>query len=52
MLTDDESDDLSLLRDRRVKADYFEDNVDLEEANQSYHLARELLDKLLAEDRA
>jgi uncharacterized protein (UPF0332 family) len=52
VLTDDESDDLIVLRDRRVKADYFEDNVDLEEANQAHQIARELVQGLLAEETA
>ena len=42
--------DLIVLRDRRVKADYFEDNVDLEEANQAHVIARELVQGLLAEE--
>lgn len=50
VLTDDESDDLIMLRDRRVKADYFEDNVDLEEANQAHEIARELVQGLLPEE--
>jgi hypothetical protein len=50
VLTDDESDDLIVLRDRRVKADYFEDDVDLDEANQAHKIASELVQGLLTEE--
>lgn len=46
ILDADLSDDLALLRDRRVKADYWEDNVDLEEASEALDLAGQFLELL------
>jgi hypothetical protein len=50
ILDADGADDLILLRDRRVKADYFEDDVDLDEASDSHAIAEGLLTKLLGSD--
>ncbi len=47
ILDDEARDDLTLLRDRRVKADYWEDHVDLEEANDSVAIAEKLVTTLL-----
>lgn len=43
LLDVDLSEDLALLRDRRVNADYWEDNVDLEEASEALDLAGRFL---------
>ncbi|HEY3356165.1 MAG TPA: hypothetical protein VGQ83_23135 [Polyangia bacterium] len=47
ILDEDDRDDLILLRDRRVKADYWEDNIDLEEASGAHEVAARLVQKLL-----
>ena len=47
ILDDQDTDDLILLRDRRVKADYYEDDVDLDEATQAHELASRLVGTLL-----
>ncbi|MCB9587928.1 MAG: HEPN domain-containing protein [Polyangiaceae bacterium] len=39
LLTDDQRDDLALIRDRRVKADYTQDFVDVSEASESLEIA-------------
>lgn len=48
ILDADGADDLRLLRDRRVKADYYEDHVDIEEASEAVDVAMDFL-KLLDE---
>ena len=49
ILDADLSDDLALLRDRRVKADYWEDNVDIEEASDAVDIAKQFV-ALLEQD--
>ena len=49
ILDHDRCDDLRLLHGRRIKADYWEDQVSLEEASDSVDIATSLLDVLLAE---
>ena len=45
ILDEDTSEDLAWLRDLRVKADYLEDIVLLEEASQALEVARTLVDR-------
>jgi len=47
ILDDDDSTKLELLLSRRVVADYHEDSVDIEEADDALDLAKELVLKLL-----
>jgi uncharacterized protein (UPF0332 family) len=49
ILDHDQSDDLRLLYNLRIKADYYEDQVSLEEASNAVDVARELLDTVLGE---
>jgi uncharacterized protein (UPF0332 family) len=50
ILDEDRRDDLRWLRDLRIKADYFEDQVTLEEASEAYDVARSLVE-MLPEER-
>jgi uncharacterized protein (UPF0332 family) len=50
LLDADGCDDLRLLYDRRVKADYYEDLVELEEASEALDIARDLVSRLLREE--
>lgn len=43
----DQRDDLEILRDRRIRADYHEDTIDLEEASESVECAERLVGALL-----
>jgi hypothetical protein len=45
---DDDVDALSLLHGRRIKADYYEDQVDLVEANEAVEIATSLVRRLLS----
>lgn len=47
----DQGDDLRWLRDLRIKADYYEDQVSLEEASQALEVATALLDAILPEEQ-
>ena len=47
LINDDQSDELSLLYGLRVKADYMEDQVDLDEASGAADSARRILEALL-----
>lgn len=47
---DDHRDDLRWLRDLRIKADYYEDQVDIEEASQAITVARDILLVVLMEE--
>lgn len=49
ILDDDRRDDLRWLRDLRIKADYYEDQVTFEEASEALDVARGLLDAVLQE---
>ncbi len=48
ILDDDSRDDLSRLRDLRVKADYYEDQVHYDEASEAAAMAQQLVTSLLA----
>lgn len=50
ILDEDRRDDLRWLRDLRIKADYFEDQVTLAEASEAYDVARHILE-MLPEER-
>lgn len=50
LIDDDQRDDLRWLRDLRIKADHYEDQVTLEEASEALDVAGGLLDVLLAGD--
>ncbi len=47
LLDEDGSERLEMLRDRRIKADYWEDHVTIAEAAEAVTLAEELLNHLL-----
>lgn len=49
LVDDDGADDLRWLRDLRIKADYFQDQIELEEASQAFEVAQELVSMLLKE---
>jgi uncharacterized protein (UPF0332 family) len=51
VLSDDSRDDLSRLRDLRVKADYYEDQVHYDEASEAAAMAQQLVVSLLEETR-
>lgn len=51
LVDEDRRDDLRWLRDLRIKADYYEDQVTLEEASEAFHVARDLVDSTLRESR-
>jgi uncharacterized protein (UPF0332 family) len=50
ILDEDRCDDLRWLYDLRIKADYYEDQVNLEEASQALVVARELVLAVLSEE--
>jgi uncharacterized protein (UPF0332 family) len=49
LIDHDQSDDLRLLYNLRIKADYYEDQVSLEEASSALDVARGLLESVLGE---
>lgn len=49
LIDDDQRDNLRWLRDLRIKADYYEDQVSLEEASEAFDVASGLLDAMLKE---
>jgi len=49
ILDENGREDLGWLRDLRIKADYYEDNIDLDEASEAFDVARGLLERLLPE---
>ena len=49
MIDEDQRDDLRWLRDLRIKADYYEDQITFDEASEAFDVARALLVKTLEE---
>lgn len=51
ILGEDQSDDLRWLRDLRIKADYYEDQVSFAEASQAFEVAANFVEVLLPEEK-